>query len=118
MPLYSQQSKLNRENPAPPYALIQPISDPEKPNRFDGVLVFGLDVWAPLWKLSEFSVALEWLDTHYIGSHGALKNLRYSKQGGTMFKEPEVLMPDGVTELWHLSRSYRARFAYFPGPAP
>ncbi len=118
IPLYTQQSRLNREKPAPPYALVQPISQPADPNAFDAVLVFGLDIWAPLWRLSEIASSLEWLDGHDVGIHGAVQNLRYARQGRTMFREPETLMPDGVTELWHLSDSVRCTYAHFPGAPP
>lgn len=94
------------------------MSQPEDPNHFDAVLVFGLDVWAPLWRLSEIAESLEWLDDHRIGVHGNIQNIRYRMQGATIFKEPEVLMPDGVTELWHLSRTYRATYFHLPGPSP
>lgn len=111
--LFYQRGELNRQNPDPPYSLIQPISQPEDPNAYDAVLVFGLNVWAPLWRLMEVMAELEWLDGHQVGSHEDYQNLRYTRAGRTWAAEPDLKMPDGVTEVWNLSDTYRVQFADF-----
>ncbi len=112
-PLFTQRGELERQNPQPPYALLQPISQPEDPNAFDAVLVFGLTVWAPLWQLFEVMAEIEWLDGHQEGDHAPYQNLRYTRAGRTYSAEPDLKMPDGVTEVWNLSDTYRCQYADF-----
>lgn len=109
-PLYTQKSRLNREAPPPPYVLLLPISQPADPDAFDSVLVAGLDIWGPLWRVSEIADSLSWLEDRYEGRHEDAGKIRYSFQGQTWTQEPEATMPDGVTELWHLSATLRIRY--------
>lgn len=113
VPLYLSASRLNRDDPDPSYALLVPISQPQDPNQFDAVLIAGLNVWGPLWRVSGIAESLEWLDGHHVGVYENLQNIRYARQGRTMFKEPETSMPDGATELWNLSETYRIIYAHF-----
>lgn len=111
--LYTQRATLEKENPSPDYALLLPISQPQDPNAFDAVLVFGLNVWAPLWRLFEIMAEIEWLDGHQVGKHAPYQNLRYTRAGRTYSAEPDLKMPDGVTEVWNLSDTYRCQYADF-----
>lgn len=118
VPLYTQRAKLNGDNPAPPYALLLPVSTPADPDRYDGVLVAGLNVWGSLGQVSDIAASLDWLDGYQIGVYGSIQNIRYTKQSGPISIEPEVMMPDGKTEMWNWSPTYRCAFAHFPGGGP
>ncbi len=115
--LYTQRRRLNAEKPDPPYGLLEPISEPADPNAFDSVLVFGLEYWNTEWEVLRMADELEWLKRHHVGSlaGGVAQNVRYRRQGRVIAAEPEITMPDGVTEVWHLSDSYRVQFANFLG---
>lgn len=114
-PLYTQRRQLNAERPDPPYGLLLVISQPADPNVFDSVLLFGLEYWDTEWGVLAMADELEWLNEHHIFSvaNGAAQNVRYRRQGRVMTPEPEITMPDGTTEVWHLSDSYRVQFANF-----
>lgn len=121
VPLYTDQARMNRDNPAPPFALLVPVSEPADPSsRYspESAAVFGLNVWGPQWRVLQIRRSLEWLRRHEIGSYGTSQNLRYGLWTRSFDREQDWLMPDGITEVWNLSSTYRCRFANFAGVSP
>lgn len=109
-PLYKQWSWVNKNAPAPPYAVLAPVIRPANPNDFDKALDIGLDIIAPIHRIDALMNSVGWLDDHVIATHGELQYIKYSLRSGPVFREPDVFMPDGTTEVWHYSGLYRATY--------
>lgn len=110
VPLYNQWSWVNRNNQAPPYAVLAPVIRAASPNAFDKALDIGLDILAPADDINALMDSVSWLDDHIIAIHGKLQYIKYSLRSGPVFREPDTFMPDNVTEVWHYSGTYRATY--------
>jgi hypothetical protein len=119
VPLYDRDpAKLKRQSPDLPYALLLPVSEPADPNIFDSAAIFGLNVWGPYPTVSGIRHSLQWLRRYEVGRYGDAQNIRYRLWTRSFDPAPDHLMPDGATQVWNLSTTYRAQYFHASVGAP
>lgn len=113
-PLYFNRNKMNRDAPAVPYALLQPVSRPvDPPNRYrvQSAAIFGLNVWGTQATCLRIDRDLAWLERAERGIYNTSQNLRYSLWTEA-FNEEDWLI-NGTYSAWNLSKTYRCEFDNF-----
>ena len=113
-PLYFSQHTLNKQAPAVPYALLQPVSRPADPlNRYrvQSAAIFGLNVWGTQATCLRIERDLAWLERAERGNYNTSHNLRYSLWTRTFTREDWLI--NGQYEAWNLSTTYRCEYENF-----